>query len=56
MTEGRESLFADVECGSDEELELRGTWLSRLMFSGFVGIPEPRTYEEWLEAIGVRLA
>ena len=45
----------EVESGSDEERELRGLWLSRLMFGGFVGMPEHRSYEEWLTAQGLVL-
>lgn len=53
--------LAEVEAGSDEERELRGVWLSRLMFGPFLHrgwappIQETRSYEEWLEAQGVRL-
>lgn len=47
-----------VECldpGSDEELSLRGEWLSKLMFGWIRGATEDRSYEEWLTAQGYRL-
>jgi hypothetical protein len=35
----------------EDERELRGVWLSRLMFNPFVGWPaETRTFEEFVEA------
>ncbi len=49
------AILREVEAGSDEERELRGVWMARLMFGGLVDMPEPRTYEQWLEAVGVRL-
>jgi hypothetical protein len=59
----KESLceFRDLESGSDEELALRGLWLSRLMFGGLVDpalqpfTTETRGYEEYLTAQGYRL-
>jgi hypothetical protein len=48
--------LVDLEPGSDEELELRGVWLCRRMFGWIVGMPEHRTYDEWLRALGMRLA
>jgi hypothetical protein len=44
------STFDEI-AGTDEEIELRGLWLSRLMFGWIVGLPEDRGYEEWLEAV-----
>lgn len=53
--------FRELEAGSDDERELRGVWLSRLMF-GSLATPElalryveERSYEEWLTAAGYRL-
>ena len=34
----------------DELDELLGLWLSRLMFGWMVGMPEHRSFEEWMEA------
>jgi len=48
-----------IEPGSDEELALRGDWLSRLMFAPLLAPPlayrEERSYEEWLAARGLIL-
>ena len=51
----------DLEGGSDEEMEIRSVWLSRLMF-GLLVAPhladryvEARNYEDWLTAAGYRL-
>lgn len=50
----------EVEAGSDEELALRGVWLSRVMFGWMLdpalAFNETRSYEQFLEARGVRLA
>ena len=35
----------------DDERELRGLWLSRVMFGWMVGMPEHRRYEEFLDAV-----
>lgn len=48
-------VVVDVDCGSDEEVSLRGEWLSKLMFGWMRGAPENRSYEEWLNAQGYRL-
>lgn len=34
----------------EEERELLGLWLSRRMLGWIVGMPEERSYEEWLAA------
>lgn len=43
------------ELDHDEELELRGVWLSRLMFGWMLPAPlaftETRSYEEFLAAV-----
>jgi len=45
----------ELECGSSEEIVERGDWLSRLMFGWMVGMPENRSYEEWLASRGLSL-
>jgi hypothetical protein len=50
-----ESLLDALDPGSDEEISLRGEWLSKLMFGWIRGATEDRPYEEWLNAQGFRL-
>jgi hypothetical protein len=49
----------EIECGSEEERELRGVWMSRMMFGPFLdpvlAFREDRSYEAWLAAQGIRL-
>lgn len=48
-----------VEPGSDEELALRGEWMSRRMFAHLLPTPlaylELRSYEAWLASRGLTL-
>jgi hypothetical protein len=58
MTGTAESVTV-IEPGSDEERELRGEWLSRLMFGWMLqqdlAYVEDRSYEDWLAARGLSL-
>ena len=46
----------EIECGSEEEIALRGLWLSRVMFGRYLtpelAFAENRSYEAWLHDAG----
>lgn len=45
-----------IDMDLDEMAELRDLWMSRLMFGWMVGMPEHRTFAEYLDAHAAALA